>query len=437
LESGATPFAGVDLALATHHHADHFDAQAVAAHLSRNPQALFISTPQSVEKLKAVGGFEGIKDRVVAASPGEGERIARAHRGVNVQMLNIHHGRNRPVQNLGFIVEIGGKKLLHIGDSEAEDFVFKNYSLVKDNIDVAFIPYWYFFDSGWKRAVHDQIRAKRLVLMHIPPKVDQFDSQVRKLGGWTKVWAGIKAEFPNAVYFERELVSMAFTEQESSLPTKDLAFVKISAGEFMMGSANGEDNEMPAHRVMITHGFEIAKYEVTQAQWEAVMGASPSRFKGANLPVEQVSWDDVQSFIRVMNAKNDGYEYRLPTEAEWEYAARAGADGDYAGNLSEMGWYSENSGGTTHPVGTKKPNAWGIYDMHGNVWELCQDWYDKFYYKSGPTIDPRGPETGSTKSCRGGCYSYDASRCKSASRGHPRPDARYDIIGFRLVRMAR
>jgi L-ascorbate metabolism protein UlaG (beta-lactamase superfamily) len=207
LESAASPFDGVDLALATHYHADHFDAQAVAAHLSRNPQALFISTPQAVEKLKAVGGFDRIKDRIVAASPREGERITRTHRGVTVQMLNIHHGRNRPVQNLGFIVEIGGRKFLHIGDSEAEDFVFKNYAIAKDGIDVAFIPYWYFFDAGWKRAVRDQIRAKQIVLMHIPPRVDQFDSQVKKLGGWAKVWAGIKAEFPNAVYFDKELVS--------------------------------------------------------------------------------------------------------------------------------------------------------------------------------------------------------------------------------------
>jgi L-ascorbate metabolism protein UlaG (beta-lactamase superfamily) len=203
LESGVTPFDGVDLALATHHHADHFDAHAVAAHLSRNPQSLFISTPQAVEKLKAVGGFDRISGRIVAASPKEGERITRTHRGVTVQMLNIHHGRNRPVQNLGFIVEVGGRKFLHIGDSEAEDFVFKNYALTKDGIDVAFIPYWYFVDAGWKRAVHDQIQAKQVVLMHIPPRVDQFESQVRKLGGWTKVWAGIKAEFPNAVHFEK------------------------------------------------------------------------------------------------------------------------------------------------------------------------------------------------------------------------------------------
>src|SRR5688572_10735614 len=158
-------------------------------------------------------------------------------------------------------------------------------------------------------------------------------------------------------------------------------FVKIPAGEFLMGSDNGEDNEKPAHRVVISRGFEMGKYEVTQAEWEALMGSNPSKFKGTDLPVEQVSWDDAQSFIKAMNARNDGYEYRLPTDAEWEYAARAGATGDYGGtgNLSEMGWYGGNSGGKTHPVGGKTANAWGLYDMHGNSWEWCQDCDDKYY----------------------------------------------------------
>jgi L-ascorbate metabolism protein UlaG (beta-lactamase superfamily) len=241
MESAVSPFDSVDLVLATHHHADHYDAHAVAAHLSRNPQSLFISTPQAIEKLKAVSGFDRINDRIVAASPKEGERITHTHRGVTVHMLNIHHGRNRPVQNRGFIVEIGGKKFLHIGDSEAEGFVFKNYALVNDNLDVAFIPCWYFFDAGWKRAPRDHIQAKQVVLMHIPPQVDQFDSQVRKLGGWTKVWTGIKAEFPNAVYFEKELERMAVAALEYSKPTIDIEFVKIPSGEFLMGSANGEE----------------------------------------------------------------------------------------------------------------------------------------------------------------------------------------------------
>ncbi|HZS09563.1 MAG TPA: SUMF1/EgtB/PvdO family nonheme iron enzyme [Blastocatellia bacterium] len=226
-----------------------------------------------------------------------------------------------------------------------------------------------------------------------------------------------------------------YSEREV-MPSDVGAFVKILAGEFLMGSANGGDNEKPAHRVKISRGFEIGKYEVTQQEWEALMGSNPSRFKGADLPVEQVSWEDVQHFIRAMNARNDGYVYRLPIEAEWEYAARAGTTGDYGGtgNLSEMGWYSENSGGKTHPVGEKRANAWGLYDMHGNVWEWCQDWYDKEYYKSSPATDPQGPGAGTRRATRGGCYSYTADRATSSSRAHPAPDARYEIIGFRLVR---
>jgi formylglycine-generating enzyme required for sulfatase activity len=231
-------------------------------------------------------------------------------------------------------------------------------------------------------------------------------------------------------------VSAALPAQDRPKRADDDAFVKIPAGEFLMGSADGLDNEKPPHRVKISRSFEIGKYEVTQAQWEALMGSNPSRFKGADLPVEQVSWEDVQAFIQVMNNKNDGYEYRLPTEAEWEYAARAGTTGNYGGtgNLSEMGWYVENSVGRTHSVGTKKANAWGLYDMHGNVWEWCQDWYDKYYYKNSPTTDPPGPSTGSMKATRGGCWSYFAIRCRSTSRAHPTPDARDEIKGFRLVR---
>jgi formylglycine-generating enzyme required for sulfatase activity len=234
------------------------------------------------------------------------------------------------------------------------------------------------------------------------------------------------------------LMSLALALQDTprSKPANGIVFVKIPAGEFVMGDADGEDNEKPAHRVVITRGFEMGRYEVTQAQWEAVMGTNPSRFKGADLPVEQVSWEDAQAFLKAMNAKNDDYVYRLPTDAEWEYAARAGTTGDYGGtgNLNETGWYGANSGGKTHPVGTKKANAWGLHDMHGNVWEWCQDWYDKFYYQNSPTIDPPGPSTGARRVTRGGCYSYSADRAKSSSRAHPAPDARYDIIGFRMVR---
>jgi formylglycine-generating enzyme required for sulfatase activity len=153
-----------------------------------------------------------------------------------------------------------------------------------------------------------------------------------------------------------------------------LALILVQPGSFLMGSERGDDDEAPVHEVTISQPFYLGKYEVTQAQWKKVMGSSPSRFKGANRPVEQVSWYDCQEFIEKLNSKGNGV-FRLPTEAEWEYACRAGTTDDYAGNLDEMGWYDKNNVGKTQPVGKKKANPWGLYDMHGNVSEWCQDWH--------------------------------------------------------------
>ena len=212
------------------------------------------------------------------------------------------------------------------------------------------------------------------------------------------------------------------------------SFVTIPAGEFMMGSESGSVGEKPAHRVRISQPFEMGKYEVTQAQWEAVMGDNPSYFKGANRPVEQVSWYDVQDFIAKLNARQDGYVYRLPTEAEWEYACRAGSNGDYAGKLDAMAWYDNNSENMTHTVGGKQPNAWGLYDMHGNVYEWCQDYYDADYYAQSPSVDPQGPESGSFKVKRGGGWMFPAAFARSAARDLYSPAYRYNFLGFRLVR---
>jgi len=215
------------------------------------------------------------------------------------------------------------------------------------------------------------------------------------------------------------------------------SFVGLPAGEFMMGSANGNADEKPVHRIRLSHPFEMGKYEVTQAQWEAVMGNNPSEFKGANLPVENVSWDDAQEFIQRLNARNDGYIYRLPTEAEWEYACRAGSSGNYAGKLAAMAWYDDDSDNTTHPVGTKKPNAWGLCDMYGNVFEWCQDWYDSNYYAQSPTVDPQGPQSGSFRVKRGGSWVFPASFSRSAARDLYSPVYHFNFLGFRLVRTPR
>jgi formylglycine-generating enzyme required for sulfatase activity len=225
--------------------------------------------------------------------------------------------------------------------------------------------------------------------------------------------------------------------------TGETGFVNIPAGEFLMGSSNGDRDERPAHRVRISRGFEMGKYEVTQAQWEAVMGSNSSHFKGPNLPVENVSWDEVQDFIQRLNGLSQRYTFRLPTEAEWEYACRAGTTGDYAGSLDAMAWYGANSGNRTHPVGQKQPNAWGLYDMHGNVWEWCQDWYGSNYYEQSPGTDPQGPSSGSGRVVRGGSWGDSAAFCGSVARHYDRsPGIRYRIyrfsfLGFRLVRTAK
>jgi len=180
----------------------------------------------------------------------------------------------------------------------------------------------------------------------------------------------------------------------------------------------------------------MGKYEVTQAQWQKIIGANPSNFKNCdNCPVEQVSWDDIKEFIKQLNLLS-GRAYRLPTEAEWEYAARGGAAGSttkYAGsnNIDNVAWYTNNSGSKTHPVGQKKPNELGLYDMSGNVWEWCGDWYGN--YSSGSQANPKGSPTGSYRVIRGGCWYNDTSICMLAIRDKGSPGDNNSCVGFRLV----
>ena len=175
-----------------------------------------------------------------------------------------------------------------------------------------------------------------------------------------------------------------------------IEFIKVAPGEFMMGCSTGDTecnpDENPRHRVQISKVFEIGKYEVTQEQWIALMQSNPSAVKGDSRPVENVSKFDALDFIARLNQKNDGYHYRLPTEAEWEYAARAGLDSPHTGPIDEMAWFAGNSEDETHPVGLKKPNVWGLYDMQGNVREWVSDLYSETYYSSSPLVDPQGPE---------------------------------------------
>ncbi len=237
------------------------------------------------------------------------------------------------------------------------------------------------------------------------------------------------------------------------------AMAKIPPGEFMMGSPNGNADERPVHRVRISKGFEMGKYEVTQAQWKAVMAdphsrddgakmvspggnpvsSDPSRFKGPGLPVDSVSWDDIQGFLKRLNARAPKHAYRLPTEAEWEYACRAG--GPDKSSLGDMAWYKQNAGDKTQIVGTKKPNAWGLFDMHGNVSEWVQDWYSADYYENSPAVDPQGPvftsQTGSYRVYRGSCWYHGSEHVRPAFRSFDFPISRFDSVGFRLVRTAK
>jgi formylglycine-generating enzyme required for sulfatase activity len=230
-----------------------------------------------------------------------------------------------------------------------------------------------------------------------------------------------------------------------------MEFIEIPAGEFLMGCSKGDaecnDDEKPQHKVKITKSFYMGKFEVTQGQWKKVMGNNPSNFAncGEECPVEQVSWDDIQEYIGKLckREKQSPCKYRLPTEAEWEYAARAGGStrSPTGGSKYYWGdtindaylWYDNNSGNATHPVGKKKPNAWGLYDMSGNVWEWVGDWHRSDFYKNSPTNDPKGANSGGIRVLRGGSWSINARYSRLSYRNVYDPGSRDINCGFRLV----
>jgi formylglycine-generating enzyme required for sulfatase activity len=237
-----------------------------------------------------------------------------------------------------------------------------------------------------------------------------------------------------------------------------MEFKLIPAGTFRMGSPDSDREaqgfEKPQHEVTISKPYYLGKFEVTQAQWEAVLGENPytrdrsnpyynlpgmrARITRPNHPAT-VSWNDAQEFIARLSQMEGHERYRLPTEAEWEYAARAGTETAYSfgNNKADLGryaWHGEDfASGGTHPVGTKEPNPWGLYDVHGNAWEWVQDWFDPAYYARSPAIDPKGPEQGAKRVVRGGSWHVTATSWRTAFRRDYEPDYRGISIGFRVA----
>ena len=224
---------------------------------------------------------------------------------------------------------------------------------------------------------------------------------------------------------------------------QELVLVQVPAGTFQMGSPASEpgreENEGPAHKVRIAKGFLVGKYEVTQAQWLTVMEENPSTQKGDDLPVNRVSWDECQGFLQRLNALRGTTRFRLPTEAEWEYACRAGtttttyfgAGEASAQQLLAHAWFRNNAAGELHPVGQKHANPWGLHDMYGNVWEWCQDWYAP--YSSFALTDPQGPKMGTERIFRGASLIGRPRYLRSADRGKVSPNAKRHTGGFRVV----
>ena len=221
-----------------------------------------------------------------------------------------------------------------------------------------------------------------------------------------------------------------------------MEFVLIPSGNFMMGADKNLEGvhraETPRHRVTISKAFYLGKFEVTQSQWVAVMGHNPSSLEVPSNPVDTVSWDDARYFVGKLNQMEGTDRYRLPTEAEWEYAARAGTENPYffsddTFGLDHYAWFDGNSGETIHPVGQKNANAWGLHDMLGNVSEWVQDWYDENYYSQASPVDPQGPSSGEYRVARGGSYSDNVVDCSTTNRGCFSSDFRSPYIGFRVL----
>ena len=302
------------------------------------------------------------------------------------------------------------------------------------------------FVAGAQNKIVKKPKKQKPATTHVAPKKERASKQRKVQSKKDKVDNHPKKEevdnYPKKVEVDISptIGKANYTPNVKTFYANGVSFemVEVSGGTFRMGASSEQgsdayDWEKPVHSVTLS-GYYIGKTEVTQALWKAVMGSNPSSYKGDNLPVTWVSWNDCQVFIRKLNSLT-GQNFRLPTEAEWEFVCRGGNNSrgyKYSGSnyIDNVAWYGDNSGAKTHPVATKSPNELGIYDMSGNVWEWCSDWYEG--YTSGAQTNPKGPYDGWLRVGRGGsCYDC-ASYCRSSRRDSDRPDDRYSSPGLRL-----
>ena len=335
------------------------------------------------------------------------------------------------------------QRTINLSQQQKLDVAFAELATVQGNLSVNYKPFGAdVYVDGKKIGQSPRVFNGLLVGSHkVEIKKDGYGTeskQVNILEGQTATIAGVlTANTTVATNTASSLSGNTIT-----IPVKNgisIDMVRVEAGTFTMGATSEMEDpydwEKPTHQVTLTNDYYIGKYEVTQALWKAVMGNNPSNFKGDNLPVEKVSWDDCQEFINKLN-RITGKTFRLPTEAEWEYAARGGKKSrgyQYSGsnNISDVAWYSDNSGNMTNDVGSKQANELGIYDMTGNVWEWCQDRYGR--YDSFSQVNPTGANSGSDRVYRGGSWSYTARYCRSSFRLRITSGYRRSFLGFRLV----
>ena len=334
------------------------------------------------------------------------------------------------------------QRTINLSQQQRLDVAFPELAAIQGNLSVNYKPFGAdVYIDGKKVGQSPRVFNGILVGSHkVEIKKDGYgtDSKtVSILEGQTASLSGVLTTHASSSVSS----GSSLTGKTITIPVKDgisIDMVRIGAGTFTMGATpemeNPYNDEKPTRCVTLTNDYYIGKYEVTQALWQAVMGSNPSNRKGDNLPVEEVSWDDCQEFISKLN-RMTGKTFRLPTEAEWEYAARGGNKSkgyQYSGsnNLSDVAWYRDNSGYKTYAVGTKQPNELGIYDMSGNVWEWCQDWYGE--YSSSSQVNPTGANSGSSRVNRGGAVGNDARLCRSSCRANDVPGTHYSILGLRL-----